>query len=114
MDPLQFDQRRSAETLASALRQLLAAWATLSESSHQQIEARRQQLCRELPTTPAIQRIGRVTAFLQALEAMPELQPLIGATLQAGKGPSYRMIVQLSDDQVRELINVLAAPTPPT
>jgi hypothetical protein len=112
MDDLVFEQRRSPDTLAAALTQLLAAWATLSAPTRQRIESQRRQLRVDLPGLPPLQRVGRLIDFLRELESIPEAAPIIGATLQAGKGPSYRMIVQLGDEQLRQLLNVLATPAP--
>nr|HMN27462.1 hypothetical protein [Caldilineaceae bacterium] len=112
MDELVFDQRRSPDTLTNALRLLLAEWLTLSAPTRQRLEERRRQLRRELPTTAPLQRVGKVIDFLQELEADDELQPILGVTLRNGKGPRYRMLVQLGDEELRSLVEVLSLPSP--
>lgn len=112
MNQLVFDQRRAPETLIQLLDTLLQQWLDLPPAVRQQIDEQRRRLRQALPTLPALQRSGRVIALLQELEAIPAVAAIGGAILQAGKGPSMRMIAQLSDEQVRDLLNVLARPAP--
>lgn len=112
MDARVFDQRRSHETLTTALNRLLDQWLSLPVEVRRQIDERRRQLRLELPTTPPLQRAGRIIAFLSELEAIPEVAAIVGPALAAGKGPSYRLIVQFGDDQLRDLFTALATPAP--
>jgi hypothetical protein len=112
MDARVFDQRRSHETLKAALNLLLEQWLSLPIERRRQIDERRRQLRLELPTTPPLQRAGRIIAFLSELENIPEVAAMVGPTLEAGKGPSYRLIVQFADDQLRDLLTTLATPSP--
>lgn len=112
MDARVFDQRRSPETLAAALNLLFDHWLNLPVELRKQIDERRRQLRLELPTTPPLQRAGRIIAFLNELEAIPQVAAIAGPILEAGKGPSYRLIVQFTDEQLRDLITTLATPAP--
>jgi hypothetical protein len=112
MDARVFDQRRSPETLMKALNLLLDQWLSLPVERRRQIDERRRQLGLELPSTPPLQRAGRIIAFLSELESMGEVAAIVGPVLEEGKGPSYRLIVQFSDDQLRDLLVSLATPAP--
>lgn len=110
MEEQVFDQRRCAETLSHVLEALLADWATLPPSVQHQIEQQRRSLWQALPGLQPFQRAGRIIEFLKALEAMPDVLARCQSILLAGKGPSYRMLVTLGDEQVRNLMFVLARP----
>jgi hypothetical protein len=112
MDELVFDQRRCVETLTRVIEQLLAEWKTLPASVRQSIETERSALRTSLPNASAFERTGKIINTLKALEALPEVAARCRAHFVAGKGPSYRILVQLNDEQIRALLILLATPAP--
>ncbi|MCX6049021.1 MAG: hypothetical protein NT075_28300, partial [Chloroflexi bacterium] len=109
MADLVFAPAKYLATVTAVLSKLLENWARLPSSVQQQLDARRYPLGDELLALTPFQRANKLHEFLQWLATIQEVRALANAELAAGKGALMRSIVQISDEQIRQLKLVLEA-----
>ncbi len=109
MTDLVFTPAKYLATITTVIPKLLNHWTRLSSDVQQQFDARRYHLCGELAAVTPFQRANQLNEFLQWLETIPEVRALANPELAAGKGALMRSIVQINDQQIRQLKLVLEA-----
>ncbi len=107
MTDLVFAPAKYLATVMAVVTKLLHNWTRLPSDVQQQLDARRYRLCDELAAVTAFQRANKLNEFLQWLEAIHEVSALANPEFAAGKGPLMRSMVQISDEQIRQLKPVL-------